>query len=281
MTDHEPSERREFRTQIHIDAPREAVFKALTDAAQLSRWFAPENKFDPLEGGEVRWEWDGHYSWLQRIEILEPGARLRTRYESSVDDGEGGKKPLCIDFLFEGEGGVTTLRVVQSGFTGETGFDQESDGISHGWPIEMRSLQLYLERHAGQDRQLVWSRTCTDEDQEPVWKRLVSGDCLRCEPSITALSAGDRFDIRTAGGQQFGGTVVVAGEREFVGLVENFGGALLRLWASRYSGITHLWRWLARYGQPTELVSSLAQEFDKLLEQVCGTGTAATGEQGS
>ena len=44
---------------------------------------------------------------------------------------------------------MTTLRLVHSGFGPGADFDEEYDGISQGWPVELRSLRHYLENHAG------------------------------------------------------------------------------------------------------------------------------------
>ena len=84
---------REFEMSIDIAAPRDAVWRAISEDTELRRWFAPEAKTDTEVGGEILWAWRDHHRWPQRIEILEPGRRLRTRYDSGVDHADGGKAP--------------------------------------------------------------------------------------------------------------------------------------------------------------------------------------------
>ena len=115
---------RQFDAEIVIAAPKASVWKALTDAAELCRWFAPEARIDAQVGGEIVWNWGDLYHWPQRIEILEPGVRLRTRYDSSVADAAGKdlKQPLFVDFILADEGGSTTLRLCHSGFGADASF---------------------------------------------------------------------------------------------------------------------------------------------------------------
>ena len=267
-TEHRDSPRH-FETEITIDAHRDAVFRALTDATRLSRWFAPKNAIDPSPGGAVLWEWEGHFSWPQQIEVVTPGARLRTRYDSTVAGDDGAMRPLFVDFVLEGEAGTTTLRLVHSGFGDESSFDEEFDGISKGWPIELQSLRLYLERHADQDRQLVWSRTQTSESADRVWERLIGTQGLRCGAALSTLEPGAPFQIDPVQGEGLTGKVVTNTPREFVGIASSHGDAFLRFWVGEWGGKTHIWLWLAMYGQPSARVEAEQQRFDAWMAVAC------------
>lgn len=260
-----PTAPREFEMKIDIAAPRAAVWKAIATDTGLRRWFPPEAKVSPGVGGEVLWRWNEHFSWPQQIEIWEPESRLRTRYDSSVEDGEGGRRPLFVDFLLEGEGGRTTLRLVQSGFGPEAAFDHEYDGISRGWPVELRSLRLYLEQHAGKDRRLAWAKTAIRLDADEAWRRLTGDDGLACGASIDELSEGDSFRIRTAAGDVLEGDALQCHRREFTGRVRNHGDGFLRISADEWQGATHVWMWLATYGQPQDRVAELQARWDAML----------------
>ena len=71
---------RKFEMKIDIQADRDAVWEAIATAAGVRRWFAPIAQVDAEVGGEVVWEWNEYHRWPQRIEILEPGARLRNGF---------------------------------------------------------------------------------------------------------------------------------------------------------------------------------------------------------
>jgi uncharacterized protein YndB with AHSA1/START domain len=239
---------RKFEHELEIAAPRDAVWEAIATDAGLRRWFATEARVVPGIGGEVMWKWAHFHTWTQTIEVWEPGRRLRTRYDSSVDDGRGGKKPLFIEFDLRGEGGRTTLRVVQSGFGPESGFDAEYDGISQGWPVELRSLKLSLERHRNADRAVAWSTIVVALSPDEAWKRLTSRNGLSSDRPIDALREGEPFEIRSASGDTFTGHALAIHPREFSGIAQNHGDGWLRIWAGRHGAEVQIWLWVATWG---------------------------------
>lgn len=259
---------RQFKTQIDIAAPRDAVWSAIADGTELRRWFAPEASTGPAVGGEVVWEWRGHHRWVQRIEILEPGTRLRTRYDSAVDDGNGGRKPLFIDFLLEGEGGITTLRLVQSGFGSEEGFDAEYDGISRGWPVELRSLRLYLEGHAGKDRRLAWSTRDIDVRPAEAWEKLTGDGGFACGTAVESMREGDPFRFETADGELISGTALACHPREFSGDAHSHGGAFFRISVEEWGGKSHVWCWFGAYDREQSELSALEARWGAMLDRL-------------
>lgn len=270
---------RTFETSIGIDAPRDAVFDAITNDHTLRQWFAPTASIDARVGGEVVWQWGNHHRWAQKIEILEPGSRLRTRYDSLVDDGAGGKRPLYIDFLLEGEGGMTTLRLVQSGFGAEAAFDSEYDGIRRGWPVELRSLRLYLERHRGSERQVVWSTKDLTLGAGEAWRRLVSDRGFGCGTAVESMREGAPFELRTADGDIVRGEALCCHERQFSAVAGSHGDAFFRIAAEEWGGCTHVWLWLGAYDQDAAGLAGLQSRWDAMLGRLFVTGgeTAAAG----
>lgn len=281
MTDSENT--RSFETMLDIHAPRDAVWEAITTDVGLRRWFAPVAEASSEVGGEIVWEWEKHHRWPQTIEILEPGVRLRTRYDSQVDDGDGGKRPLWIDFLLEGEGGMTTLRLVQSGFGADSGFDSEYDGISRGWPVELRSLRLYLEQHAGKERRIAWSSLDLDPDlgmsPAKAWQRLTGDRGFRCGAEVEATTEGAPFRIESVDGDVFEGTTLQCHPREFSGDAQSHGGAFFRISAEEWGGKIHIWLWLGAYDTSALDLAALQGRWNAMLAQLFVTnGEAATAQ---
>jgi uncharacterized protein YndB with AHSA1/START domain len=275
-----PSPARQFETEIRIAAPRDAVWRALAEAREIARWFAPTVEVEPGVGGRILWEWGRHHSWSNTIESWQPGQHLRTRYDSPVDDGRGGKRPLFVDFHLQGDGGVTTLRLVHSGFGPEAAFDAEFDGISSGWPVELRSLRHYLENHRGRDRQLAWATRSTQDAPAEVWRRLVGADGFAA-PGLTAIAAAGRYRLVVPGAGPIEGSVLFSpSEREFSGVADNLGKGWLRLHCERWAGATQVWVWLALYGSTAERVASFQTAFDRLLDRVV-PAAASGAEQGT
>lgn len=261
---------RQFAMQIEIQAPRDAVWQALTEAREIARWFAPATACEPRVGGRLVWQWGELHTWAQTIEVFTPGVHLRTRYDSSVDDGKGGKRPLFVDFRLEGRGGTTTLRLVHSGFGPEAGFDAEYHGISGGWPVELRSLRLYLERHRGRDRLLAWSACSTNLAPEAAWRRLTGPEGLAAA-GLPQLHEGEPFalDVPNAG-RITGTTLFVPSAREFSGLAENLGQGWLRVHCEHWAGATQIWLWLAIYDGTRATADSFQRAFDALLQRLFG-----------
>ncbi|MEM7205856.1 MAG: SRPBCC domain-containing protein [Planctomycetota bacterium] len=237
---------RQFEQTLSLAAPREAVWRALAESGEVARWFAPEVEIEPRVGGTVRWEWPGHFDWRQTIEVFEPGRHLRTRYEAWSGDVS---RPLFVDWQLEGEGGTTTLRVVHSGFGDDSTFDQEYHDISNGWPVELASLRVYLERHRGTPRQITWARAMVDVDAGEAWQRLGAADALGFAAlPLRELEPGAPFAFASGDGERFAGTVVKAAEYEFAGPLETHDHGFLRLWLGGHEGRTMVWLWLATYG---------------------------------
>lgn len=259
---------RQFEMQLSIAAPRDAVWEAIASDTELRRWFAPEARVVPGAGGEVQWTWPDLHTWPQAIEVWEPGARLRTRYDSAVDDGEGGKRPLFIDFFLEGEGGRTTLRLVQSGFGPEASFDEEYDGISRGWPVELRSLRLYLERHAGLDRRVAWCTATIDVAPEEAWERLAGAEALAFGEALDALREGEPFRFATVGGDVFAGRALCCEPRSFSGVASSHGDAFLRIAVEKCGGVQQVWLWLAAYGAAGDGLEELGGRWRAMLARL-------------
>ena len=258
---------RQFDMEIVLEASVEATWKALSDAREVQRWFAPEVQIEPGPGGSVRWAWGDSHAWPQRIEIWEPGSHLRTTYESQVEDGQGGKRPLVMDFHLKGQGGKTTLRMVHSGFGPESDFDTEFDGISRGWPIELRSLRLYLEDHLGKDRQVVWSVRKVSGSFAEAWQALTGESGLRCGEAIGSLQEDDRFAFETSEGDRFEGFALRSAENEFCGVVTSHGNAFLRFTIEACMD-DQVWFWIGLYGRPESEVRGLQERADAMLSRL-------------
>lgn len=261
-----PTPPRQFEQTLDIQVPREAVWQALTSGAEIVRWFAPEASVDPQVGGVVGWTWRDHFDWQQTIDAIEPGKHLRTRYDAWRSNGEA-DDPLFIDFHLEGEGGTTTLRVVHSGFTADSSFDQEFEGISRGWPIELSSLRLYLERHRGKDRQLTWSRSVIDGDAKAVWAAICAPDAFACG-AVADILVGGQFAFVTADGDRFEGELLKSSPKEFVGVAKSHGDGFLRVWCGEQDGAVMVWLWLATYGNEPPV--GLQARWDGMIKRMFG-----------
>lgn len=242
-----PSPDRQFQLDLPIAAPPEAVWRAVSEAGEIARWFAPRVEVQPGPGGRMVWDWGGGIAWPHTIERWEPGARLRTRYDSQVEVEGGGRAPLFVDFEVRGQGGATTLRLVHSGFGPDARFDEEFDGVSRGWSIELLSLRHYLEHHAGRDRALCRGTVAIEGTADEAWAALAGAPGLE---GLRDARPGERVALSIGGAPVEGAVLGRAGSHELALDAENLGHGFLRVAVERCGGELMAWVWLGLWGRP-------------------------------
>jgi uncharacterized protein YndB with AHSA1/START domain len=242
-------DRRTIERTIEIDASADAVWKALSEARELVRWFPLQAETEPREGGRYWMSWGGAFEATSVIEIFEPGKHLRTTWPSGHKDGE---KPaqLAVDYHLEGRGGGTVLRLVHSGFGRGASWDEEYEGVQNGWAFELRSLRHYLENHRGHDRHAVFVvGPNTDLDGPEVWRRVVTEGFGNADPA--ALHEGDRYSFPVGEGAVFEGTVLDHKPgRQLAMTVDGLDNGIFRI--EVFAGSPHLW--LATWGDPAPVL---------------------------
>jgi uncharacterized protein YndB with AHSA1/START domain len=144
---------RSHETIIDIKASPEEVFRALTDPEQIVQWFVPGARVDPRVGGEYVKSWGPGMETKSTISAWEPGKHFGTYTERSVAYGEGRPvetgvvQRICVDYYIESlGGGITRLRLVQSGFGPEAAWDDEFAETKTGWVDYLKKLKELLEK---------------------------------------------------------------------------------------------------------------------------------------
>jgi uncharacterized protein YndB with AHSA1/START domain len=202
---------RKIEKQIRIAAPPAAVWKALTDADELARWFPLEARVKPGKGGSIWMSWGPGFDGESSIELWEPEHRLRkvSKPKAAPAGEEGGPtaSPLAVDFYLEGKGGETVLRIVQSSFGRGSDFDAEFEGMEIGWGLYLRNLRHYLEHHAGAQCHHTFAGHAVALSLDDAFARLLGGDGLARQGRLEGLREGDAFSIVTANGQALEGVV--------------------------------------------------------------------------
>jgi uncharacterized protein YndB with AHSA1/START domain len=134
----------EVRRELVIQAPRERVWGALTEAEQLTRWFPDKAaEVDLRPGGAIRIEWqDGEFD-DGTVEVVEEPSRFVFLWH-----GGGFDSPQTrVEFTLEAVEGGTRLLVVESGFSRvredkRASAWKDNDG---GWTHELGELKTFLE----------------------------------------------------------------------------------------------------------------------------------------
>lgn len=174
MTESEDRDTRSVSHEVEIDAPVERVWRALTEAEELERWFPLEARVIPGEGGSIWMSWRNEYAGESKILAWEPNRRLETTW----GELDGDPSAQVTTYTLEARGGKTVVRVVTSGFPTDPTWDEWVEGTRMGWRWELGSLKRYLEGHAGEDRAVVYLRRRTDLSREEAWSRLTGPEGL-------------------------------------------------------------------------------------------------------
>ena len=186
------------RTQTHeivIDAPIEAVWKAIADGEELTRWFVEEASIEPRVGGTITISWGGDEKSSGTIEVWEPNKKLRKKL-APFDMGAAKHDPavpMIDEYTIERRDGKTVLRLVSSGIPDAKEWDGFYNGTDSGWGSFFRTLRHYLEHHRGQPRATIKIIGASDASLEDAWARLTavlaSQSRIVSEKRPTALEA--------------------------------------------------------------------------------------------
>lgn len=264
------SQKDETRSHEHvvtIDAEPEAVWRAITEAEELTRWFPLEASVSPGKDGVITLSWGPGAEGSCRIEAWEPPRHLKTSWMDPQAQQDAPR--IAVDWFIEGKGGQTVLRLVHSGFGEGEKWDGEYDSTNRGWEFELRSLQHYLKHHAGRKRTAFWVRKESRLSADQVWQRLMGGKGLFSEGSLDGLGAGDRYAVTLSTGQRLEGTVLIhTPMADFAGTVENLSNGIFRLGFEECFGVPQVQLWLSTWGETTVESKAIQQRWREALEEI-------------
>lgn len=301
--------KRLFEVALNLDATTEQVWKTISEGREIARWFAPEARVTPGAGGEIWLSWGPSCQGAAKVDIWEPGKRLRwfEKRDQSVmsADGEAKGEPVVIyvEYILEsrndGQPGCT-LRLVHSGFGRGASWDDEIDSIANGWKFELRSLRHYLSRHLGASRTCVY-RAATSTLSQPEclglmlsaggFGLMLAGGSIAAKPaeisgegsqSPPPLVEGTRFTARTSYGKELHGRVLTHNPRRaFSAVIDELNDGILRLEVERMGGQSTPTFWLSVWekdGRSDDAQQVLAQHRDGFDGMFRSLGFKAAGE---
>lgn len=261
---------RAVEAHVEVEAPVDAVWRALSEAEELMRWFPPEARVVPGQGGSIRMAWGGNWAGESRIEIWDPPRRLRTVTEQPPFDASGkpvaGVAPLriAIDYEIEARGGGARLRLVHSGFGSDADWDGEIEGVRRGWGFELPGLRHYLERHRGRDRHACWIFVTTDVPEAEAWARMAR--TYLGGFAADGRREGDPYSLRLSTGDAISGTTMLATPWGFSGTAAEWGDGLFRASVDSMSGRTMVHAGLSTWGVAAGRVADFKARSEAALQ---------------
>jgi uncharacterized protein YndB with AHSA1/START domain len=139
---------RGYAHRVDIRAGTQQVWRALTEAEQLTRWCSPQAGISARQGGLFRASVDRVTELEAHIDVFEPGRRLRLMYLRSP------RLPPtdCVmvdDFILDPVPGGTIVRLLGSGVSATPEWDTQYRRLRTGWQQAMTRLKVLLESQAG------------------------------------------------------------------------------------------------------------------------------------
>lgn len=251
---------RAIELDVFIDAPVDAVWRALSQAEELTRWFPVDARVEPGVGGTF---------WISWGEGAEGGAPI-TLWEPQRALGwteTYGAIKLAVEFHIEAQGSGTIVRLVNSGFDASSDWDEQFHMTEGGWTWFLAHLRHYLEKHRGVARDLVSFRQMFARDKADAYARLTGPAGLAAEGSLAGLQAGDAFRVTTAAGDVLEGTVIVARPPMQLGLrLTNLSESLLFLEMESAQDGVRPGFWLSTYGMSASALSELRTRFGAVYQ---------------
>ncbi len=231
---------RQHETVVEIPAPVEEVWRAITEASEIRRWFAPEVATDPRPGGEYSLSWGPGMEGKGFFEVVDAPHHVRLVSIRTLP-GSDKEVRLAQDFYIEGKGGTTVLRLVHSGFPDGADWDNEFNGTKAGWPIFFRVLRHGLTRHRGAAARNFDLYALSGESIERAWELL--------------------GEIRPADAHPEGRDCawwIMPGEND----------AMVHLACAPYGPKTGIWMNVATYDLPESAVAELRSGFEDGLRRI-------------
>jgi uncharacterized protein YndB with AHSA1/START domain len=135
-----------IKQTVVIKASREVVFKALTQADELVRWFPTRAESDPRAGGMIKLFWDfndASQNGSQEGEYVEVVPNEKFSYTWTADS-----IPTLVTFSLSEANGETTVDLEHS--TSHDGADEKKlhDDHANQWGFFLMNLKGYLEAGA-------------------------------------------------------------------------------------------------------------------------------------
>jgi uncharacterized protein YndB with AHSA1/START domain len=260
---------RSVELEIAVDAPVAAVWNALTDPEQLVNWFPLEASGSSEEGGTITFSWDEGCEWSTTIDLLETNSHVR--WVDPPAEGSDSEQPsVAVDFYLEARGDKTILRLVHSGFSASSDWDEYYDATEAGWTYFLYNLQHFLGRHPNTSRSMVWERRPTKKEPSEIWRQLFGPEGFQLAPSPDEVGPGDRFSFQLADDAFEGVVGYVRSPANFAGSIEALNDALLFVEVEPGKERRHCGLWLSTYGLLPDRVRTLQERLTQVASQIFG-----------
>jgi len=132
----------EIRHMLLIDAPADAVYRALTEQEELAGWWTVQALAEPKVDTIADFKFGDRYHTAMRVAMLEPHAKVEWECVAGDEEWIGTR----VRFDLEAEGDQTLMRFFHSGWREATDFFAS---CNYNWGYYLSSLKSYCENGKG------------------------------------------------------------------------------------------------------------------------------------
>jgi uncharacterized protein YndB with AHSA1/START domain len=138
---------RGYAHRVDVLADAEAVWRALTDGAQLTRWCSPQAQIRARQGGLFRASVDRVTEFEAHIDVFEPPRRLRLIYLPGPELPPA-QTVMVDDFILEPRPRGTIVRLLGSGVPATPEWDTQYRRLRASWQQALSRLKVLVEQQA-------------------------------------------------------------------------------------------------------------------------------------
>jgi uncharacterized protein YndB with AHSA1/START domain len=134
---------RSMQIEMRTTATPEQVYEAWADAEKIAHWFPDKAEGKAEQGATITWIFD-KFNYKIPYEVLraDPGKHFVIRWNPPQ-----GMNPGIVEVTIAKEGGVTVVRLVNSGFQEGVEWNDQYEGVDSGWRMALGLLKHYLENY--------------------------------------------------------------------------------------------------------------------------------------
>jgi uncharacterized protein YndB with AHSA1/START domain len=204
-------ERRSIELEIEVPGTPEEVWQAIATGPGISSWYVPHTVEERAGGAATASFGPGPDLQVPgRVAAWEPPHRV------VFDSGEG-SDGLAFEWLVEArQGGTCVVRLINSGFTVGSEWDDQFDAMSEGWLLFLFNLKLHREHFAGRWATAMLPMATWAGPRLKAWERLTSELGIREQPNL-----GDRLEVTADGAARLAGSVIDIGEHRIALLLDS------------------------------------------------------------
>lgn len=231
--------------EIEVACSAEEAWRAVSTGEGLEAWFIPA-EIEPRLGGATMQHYGPGMDVPGVVRAFEPGQRISF---GPRDDTH----TRLQTYLVEARGGITVIRVIESGFGDGSEWDAEIDAIDKGWQLFLVNLTRYLERFGGLPAKAAFALgMLPGRTIEDAWTELLDG----AGADVDGMKEGDPLTLRPSFAPAVSGEVDRLAPPNFLGLVVD-GVGLLRLAAESMGGMACVSVFVYLYGDARDRADEL------------------------